>query len=811
MNRKLLFSISVLITMSSLLVSINSAAQDQSQDDQPPVPKETTIASVPALAEIIPLEIELSGRLVTLQNEINGLLDVSEVENEYADFEKTLAFLVDQLNQFKVSKDPRYSALIELDKSLDKSANSFDEISAPLLLAIGQLGSWRTKWLKEQRQWIQWQDSLSRDVELAEIELTFANAHKKIEKALNLILPQLDVMLRLQKKGYKNKTILVILKSDIDEMKRDYHQNLLTITSPPIFSSEFSAQFSGKLWNNIKIGFSNIEWPDRQFFARELWVILLQVIVTFFSIVFIYRKRPGISKMERYAFVARYPVSAGLFLGVMTTIVIYQFHNAPGIWNMIIVVIGGLSFARIVSAIKKSSWKNHFVYALIILLIITQLLDLMRFPPPLYRVFLILVSVASIIFCFKWAAKDRHRKGGKYYAWLLYLISLVYFVIIIAEIIGEKNLAIYIFGSLLRTIVNFLILVMLMYLIRGGVEMLFRDVINKALKATKHDNESSVNQILFFINAVIVIFIMIPATLFIWGLYDNIQAANVGLMNLGFNLGEARISIGLILTAVGILYVSYIISIVLQYLLMNNTLSKKHIDKGARLSITRLLNYFILFIGFLIAISALGFDITKLTIILSALGVGIGFGLQGFVNNFISGLILLFEQPVREGDSIQVGGDWSTIKRIGLRATRVKTADEADVIIPNADLVYNQVTNWTLSNRHVRIIIKVGVAYGSDIALVIETLIEVAKANNSIVKEDVTQALFVGFGDSTLNFELRVWANEANDRIQLMSDLHQDIDRRFRESKIEIAFPQIDLHVRSADKTFSINKDESNK
>ena len=594
-------------------------------------------------------------------------------------------------------------------------------------------------------------------------------------------------------------------------MIQDYHQTLLVSSSAPLFSSEFTSQFSVKLWIKVKNGFTSILWPDQQFFAREFWVILLQLIVTIFVSVFIYRKRLTISKVERFNFLAEHAVATGLFLGVMTTIVIYQVHKTPGSWNMIITVIGGLSFARIVSAIKKSSWKNHFIYGVIILLIITQLLDLMSFPIPLYRVFLILVSIASIIFCFRWAARGKGGKGGKHYSWLLYFISLVFLVIIIAEIIGEKNLAIYLFESMLRTIVNFLILLMLMYLIRGGVELLFRDIINKVLKTTKNDNESTVQHILFFINSVIVIFILIPATLFIWGVYDNIQAANVGLMNFGFNLGEVRVSIGLIVTAVGILYVSYIISITLQYLLMNNALSKRHINKGARLSINRLVNYFILFIGFLLAISALGFEITKLTIILSALGVGIGFGLQGFVNNFVSGLILLFEQPVREGDIIQVGGDWSTIKKIGLRATRVKTFDEADVIIPNAELVYNQVTNWTLSNRHVRIIIQVGVAYGSNVALVIETMIAAAKASNSIVKEDVSQALFVGFGDSTLNFELRVWALEASNRIQVISDLYQDIDRRFREAKIEIAFPQLDLHVRSADKTFFIDKEESNK
>ena len=201
------------------------------------------------------------------------------------------------------------------------------------------------------------------------------------------------------------------------------------------------------------------------------------------------------------------------------------------------------------------------------------------------------------------------------------------------------------------------------------------------------------------------------------------------------------------------------------------------------------------------AISTLGFGITKLTIILSALGVGIGFGLQSIVNNFVSGLILLFERPVRVGDTIELGGKWAEIKRIGIRATTVKTLDEADVIIPNSELITNQVTNWTLTNRLVRLTIPVGVAYGSDLPLVMETLAACSKAHEMVADFRPPQVLFLSFGESSLDFELRVWVTDADHRLEVMSALHQDIDRRFREKNIEIAFPQQDLHLRSLDES----------
>jgi small-conductance mechanosensitive channel len=234
-------------------------------------------------------------------------------------------------------------------------------------------------------------------------------------------------------------------------------------------------------------------------------------------------------------------------------------------------------------------------------------------------------------------------------------------------------------------------------------------------------------------------------------------------------------------------------------LLVDEVLARRRVEAGVRVSIAKLVHYVLIFVGFVLALLALGFEFTKLTIILSALGVGIGFGLQAIVNNFVSGLILLFERPVRTGDYIEIGGNWAEIQKIGLRATTVLTFDQADVIIPNADLITNQVTNWTLSNRRVRLIIPVGVAYGSDVKLVMETLMACAKASSTVAKTPAPQVLFLSFGESSLDFELRVWVLDAEELMIVKSALHQAIDRSFREANIEIAFPQRDLHLRSVD------------
>jgi small-conductance mechanosensitive channel len=268
---------------------------------------------------------------------------------------------------------------------------------------------------------------------------------------------------------------------------------------------------------------------------------------------------------------------------------------------------------------------------------------------------------------------------------------------------------------------------------------------------------------------------------------------------LGFTVGSQKLSIGLMLTALGLLYGAFLISWAVQAILMEEVFTRRGIDPGARVSIGRLIHYALVLIGFMLALIALGFDLKNITILGGALGVGIGFGLQTIVNNFVCGLIMLFERPVKVGDTIELNTQLGQIKKVGLRSTVVQTYDNSEIVVPNSDLITNQVTNWTLAERLSRIKIPVGVAYGSDVPLVMETILQCAADNQIVLKSPAPKVLFVNFGGSSLDFELRVWVADYDTRMQVVSELHQEIDRRFRELDIEIPFPQADLHVRSID------------
>ena len=182
-----------------------------------------------------------------------------------------------------------------------------------------------------------------------------------------------------------------------------------------------------------------------------------------------------------------------------------------------------------------------------------------------------------------------------------------------------------------------------------------------------------------------------------------------------------------------------------------------------------------------------------------ALGIGLGFGLQNIFSNFISGIILLFERPIQVGDDVEVNGIWATVKKINVRSTVVQTYDNASLIIPNSEFVSSQVTNWSFKDKRMRRNLEVGVAYGSDVDQVEKTLLEIALETSGVLKYPRPDVIFVDHADSALIFRLRIWV-DVDDYWTVASRIRFDIDRRFRELAIEIAFPQRDLHIRTLPK-----------
>jgi small-conductance mechanosensitive channel len=227
-------------------------------------------------------------------------------------------------------------------------------------------------------------------------------------------------------------------------------------------------------------------------------------------------------------------------------------------------------------------------------------------------------------------------------------------------------------------------------------------------------------------------------------------------------------------------------------------LVRTSMDAGQQFAVAKISGYLIFVVGLVVGLESTGVDLSSLVLLGGALGVGVGFGLQNIVSNFISGLILLVERPIKLGDRVEVGGTNGDVVRIAGRSTWVRTNDNVVIIIPNSEFISGRVTNWTANDRQVRFAVPVGVSYRSNPEEVRDVLLRVALSHPGVMKDIAPDVRFVEFGDSSLNFELRVWTvSQVQSPQKLISDLYFNIFKAFEKEGIEIPFPQRDLHLKT--------------
>lgn len=301
--------------------------------------------------------------------------------------------------------------------------------------------------------------------------------------------------------------------------------------------------------------------------------------------------------------------------------------------------------------------------------------------------------------------------------------------------------------------------------------------------------------------AISAIFWLTHAQLYLLLFQESVSAAVSSFLEFSFVLGKVDFTIGSILSVALILGIGFLLAKAVSSLLRSVLVARLPIQRGLPYAISKFVYYALVLLVLFAAITRAGVELNKFTVITGALGVGVGFGLQNIVNNFASGLILLFERPIRVGDVVEVNGLIGSVGRIGARSSTITTAQGAEVIVPNSNLIANQVVNWTLSSPWRRVEIPVGVAYGSDPEAIIRLLVSVAANHADVMADPPPMAYFLGFGDSALNFELRFWAERQDIWFQLKSDVAVAVANALKQANIEIPFPQRDLHLRSMDVT----------
>jgi small-conductance mechanosensitive channel len=300
--------------------------------------------------------------------------------------------------------------------------------------------------------------------------------------------------------------------------------------------------------------------------------------------------------------------------------------------------------------------------------------------------------------------------------------------------------------------------------------------------------------------AFLLLLLFVPPLAIIWGATANDLVEVWRLVTRGVQLGEIRFSFGTLFTLVVVFAIGMALTRWLQRLLRGTVLRRTRLDRGVQSALVTGIGYLGITLSALVAVSTAGLNLSSLAVVAGALSVGIGFGLQAVTSNFVSGLVLLVERPIKEGDLIEVSGETGYVRKISVRSTRIETFDRHDVIIPNSDLMAGVVKNLTLQSRTGRLILPVGVAYGSDLDKTRDILLEAAKAHDGVARYPAPTVLFIGLGDSSLDFELRCYVKDVTERLGTQSDLRLAIYRALNQAGIEIPFPQRDINLRDMDR-----------
>jgi len=265
-----------------------------------------------------------------------------------------------------------------------------------------------------------------------------------------------------------------------------------------------------------------------------------------------------------------------------------------------------------------------------------------------------------------------------------------------------------------------------------------------------------------------------------------------------FKIGDTSIGLGALVTFIVILVATVAFSRFISKLLATKVLSRMPIEEGKQYVLKRITEYTLIIIGAIVAFETIGIDLSGLAVIFGLLSVGIGFGLQNITSNFISGLILLFERPIEVGDRVTVGNIEGDVEEINIRSTTIRSLNNISIIVPNSEFVTSKVINWSHGDRKVRLDLNIGVSYDSDLDTVLQSLKEVALENEHVLKRPTPEVIFMEFANSSWNLQLRAWIADPKRHFQIRHALNCAIVNKFRANKIEIPYPQQDLHLRSS-------------
>ncbi len=793
--------VAVMILLLGLVAAMPSAAQDSDSSSVPtPIPQPTPIPApdIPTLAA----KDADTARLAVANAAPSARLQ--EIQQKLPDEQDRIKQLHEEAQ--KQLKMPGPASMIkETEKSWGRARDRLDRWLTDLASDSSAMDDTLDNLKTRVSLWQLTRDRETKNSLPTAIRQQITDTIKALTDAENQVQTARDTILSLQAKVAQE-------KSDVDEMLVELQQEtnkrtkgVMGIDSPPLWKAFGADENDGDALEQFKTA-QEEQWRSLKNFVADqgrllsLWFVVWPALT---ALMVAMRRKAEVwaqqdTSLKKAVTLLSRPAAAALVLTALLFMILEP--KAPSAWTGLVNLLVILAVVRLLLNLLPKPLRAAPSFV-VLLFVLRQAVHLAPEGFAIYRVALLALAAAGLVIC-AWlnrtlkANPDALSKRWQKPALFGVRLSFILFSVgAIADIIGSVDFStLLLTGSttmMLAVLVWWLVGVTLRSMIRVG---LLTKTARRVGIAPAHSEtvRTTVFRMITFVTVVGWLVVSLRAFLLLDPLLISIRRA----LDWTLKIGDVSIDPGDLLIFGFVIWLSFKIAAFIQFVFTVEVVPRADLPKGVPETISRLTTYLIIAIGAVIASAAAGFDISKLTIMISALGVGVGFGLQNIVNNFVSGLILLFERPIRVGDTLALDNTGGEVETIGMRASIVRTWDGAEIIVPNADLISQQVVNWTLNHNRHRMVIPVGVSYDTNPEQAAEIIVGVANDHKDVDATPNPACLFMGFGDSSLDFSLRAWTAESK-YMGVASDLRFGIFKKLAAAGIEIPFPQRDVHMRT--------------
>ena len=783
----------------------NAASQPSPEASPSPSPTPPPIDATQVAADAM----QVNQRLRSLPERLVSNESLTELEQQVNELRQTTTEKAQQ-TELAIQSGGIFTELQQATLDWEALSKESKSLSETLSKHATALDSEIQSLSNDQSRWSTVQQSVTAQETPPElIELT-NKVVVDIDNALRSAEERRIRMVALQQSLVTQLSIIARETEQLAKAKAESQRSLLEQDSLPLWKVQFRSTSESSVARTLRGTYTqDIARLKTYIYAKRTALIVVAfitlVVLAFF--IRLSRARVGKPQTEADTALAQRPLSLALlvFLVAMMPLLYDAPNSAIGLVNLIALVpITGLLKPRLTRTYQR------LLLALIATVLAWPCVKLFQVPTwfkrDLLALFTLCVIALFILLARKAIPLGSNERGAPGLSSVALIVGIFLLLIaFLANVFGYVGLSDLLTQGTLVSAYR-AVIVYTVFLVGGSViSSLLRPNAGASFTIVRTDRERLAGRLTFALG-VTAFLIWIHSTLKLFAVREDVYGAIRSLLNYQINIGSASFAISNIVAFVLTLLGGYLIASVTRAVLGEAILPRMTLARGLPNAIATVTHYVLLVLIFLLALAAAGVELSKFTILTGAFGVGLGFGLQNVVNNFVSGLILLFERPVRVGDILEIKGVGGEVTKIGFRSSTVHAFDGSDLIIPNATLISEQVTNWTLTGTHRKIVLNIHVGYGNDPTKVRDLLSATAAAHPEVLQHPKPIALFLGFGDSALNFEVWFWAPRPEVVPELRSDVALNIAAALSEAGIKVPVPQRSLHITGLDQNNNLEE-----